>query len=383
MKTSPALRLGSLPPLRISPGTLVTVLLFAVLMYPALARGGAEPTAVVPLAVGIGLFMILSVLVHEAAHALVARAFGATVDHIALTLWGGHTQYRARTMSALGSVLVSLSGPGANLLLAGLSLGLVQLTDPGSSAAVFFSVSSWLNLVLAVFNLLPGLPMDGGRALESLLGAVLKDPVLGTRITAWLGRAIAVAVVAYPLWRIVRAGGAGGFSLLTLLWALLIAGMLWQGATRALAGAALQGRIRTLDAAALATRTRIVPPEVPLAELGTAALEHVLILDRTTARPGTAAQRDAPARPGTVGRAFRIDPAAAAAVPPAHRASTPVRAVARPLGELVALPTALRGEALIEAMIAAPAPAYLVLDPDGGARGVIHSAEVNALLRAR
>ena len=98
--TSPTVRLGSLPPLRVSPGTLLTVLLFAVIMYPSLSRGGIPATTAVLLAVGIGAFMIVSVLVHEAGHALVARGFGASVDHIALTLWGGHTQYRGAPLGA-------------------------------------------------------------------------------------------------------------------------------------------------------------------------------------------------------------------------------------------------------------------------------------------
>src|SRR5699024_12561685 len=113
------------------------------------------------------------------------------------------------------------------------------LALPAAVATVFPPVSAGLVMVLAVVHLLAGLPMDGGRALATLLGAVLGRADLGTRITAWLGRAIAVAVVAYPLGRIMRDGGAGSLSLLTLVWALLIAGMLWQGATRALAGARL------------------------------------------------------------------------------------------------------------------------------------------------
>ncbi|WP_169928805.1 site-2 protease family protein [Brachybacterium ginsengisoli] len=370
--TTPTVRLGPLPPLRVSPGTLITVLLFAVLMYPGLSRGGVAPSTAVLLAVGIGLFMIVSVLVHEAAHALVARAFGADVDHIALTLWGGHTQYRSRRMSTLGSLLVSLSGPLANLLLAALSHGVVQLTEVGSAGAVFFSVSSWLNLVLALFNLLPGLPMDGGRALETLLGAALRNPGLGTRITAWLGRAIAVAVVAYPLWRILRDGGAGGFSLLSLVWAMLIAGMLWQGASQALRGATLQDRVTTLDASALASPVRVVPLGTPLGHLDPAEdLSQVLVLDRTTARQGT------------VGRVLRIDPAAAGSVPADQRASTPVEAVSGAMGDLGALPAALRGDDLLQAMLEHPAPAYLVLAEDGTASGVIMSADVNALLRGR
>lgn len=372
MMTGPTLRLGALPPLRVSPGTLLTVLLLAVLMYPALSRGGAEQGTVVLLAVGLGVFMIVSVLVHEIAHAVTARAFGAHVDHIALTLWGGHTQYRAREMPALASVLVSLSGPLSNGVLAALAAAMVQVAEPGTSLAVFCAVSAWLNLALTLFNLLPGLPMDGGRALESLLAAVLRKPVLATQITAWAGRAIAVAVVAYPLTRIVRDGGAGSLSLLTLVWAVLIAGMLWQGATQALTGAALQERIRTLDASGLAVPMRVVPSTTPLSALGEESeLERVLILEPDPA---------APHRPG---RGYRIDRSAAEAVPSEHRASTPVRAVAGSVGEIGVLPGSLQGDALIEAMLSRPAPGYLVLEEDGSVRGVIMSADVNALLRRR
>lgn len=370
--SGPTLRLGALPPIRVSPGTLLTVLLLAVLMYPALSRGGAEQGTVVLLAVGLGVFMIVSVLVHEIAHAVTAHAFGARVDHIALTLWGGHTQYRAREMPALASVLVSVSGPLSNAALAALAAAAEPLFEPGSSLAVFCSVSAWLNLALALFNMLPGLPMDGGRALESLLSAVLRRPVLATRITAWAGRAIAVAVVAYPLLQIMRSGGAGSLSLLTLVWAVLIAGMLWQGATQALSGAALQERIRTLDAGALAVPMRLVAPTTPLSALGDeAALETVLILERDPS---------APHRPG---RGYRVDRSAAGTVPPEHRASTPVRAVAGSVGEIGALPATLQGDGLIEAMLTSPAPGYLVLEEDGTVRGVIMSADVNALLRRR
>ncbi|WP_246821605.1 site-2 protease family protein, partial [Brachybacterium sp. HMSC06H03] len=258
------LRIGALPPLQVSPATLVTVLLVAVLMFPSLQGPGLSAGRSALVALGLGLFLILSVLVHELAHALVARAFGARVDHIALTLWGGHTQYRAERMPAIGSVLVSLAGPASNGLLAAATGALGAIAAQGTVLSVAASFATWLNVVLALFNLLPGLPMDGGRALESLLGAVLRRPVLGTRITAWIGRAIAVGVVVLPLSRIVRLGGAGGFSLLTLLWALLIAGLLWQGASRALEETRVQERVAALDAAALARPVRLLAPHTPL-----------------------------------------------------------------------------------------------------------------------
>src|SRR5699024_4302982 len=230
-------------------------------------------------------------------------------------------------------------------------------------------VSAWLNLVLAIFNLLPGLPMDGGRALESILGAVLGDPLRGTRITAWIGRLLAAAVIVLPLWRILEAGGAGSISLLTLVWALLIAGMLWQGATRALHGAALGARIRTLDAGGLAAPMRIVDAQLPLATLDAAgpppaSAPTAPTAPATSTAPARSAAPAAPpalapsplparraARARAVGRAARLDPAAAAAVPPPQRAAGPVAAVARTIGDLGALPPAGQGDALIDAML--------------------------------
>ncbi|MDN5685437.1 MAG: site-2 protease family protein [Brachybacterium sp.] len=369
---SPTLRLGALPPIQVSPGTLVTVLVLAVILYPGLGGSGASATTGALLALGIAVFMIVSVLAHEASHALSAHAFGARVDHIALTLWGGHTQYRGEALGTVASVVISLSGPLANGVLAALTTGLGALSLPGTPADVLWTYCSYLNIALALFNLLPGLPMDGGRALEALLGGVLGDVLLGTRVTAWIGRAIAVAVVAVPLWRIVGARGTGSLGLLTLLWALLIAGMLWQGASRALQAATLQHRVETLDAAALARPMHLVGPQQVLAELGGGTdLDAVLVLDR------------ADARPGTLGRAYRIHPAAAAPRPAARRDRTPVSAVAGSVGEIGLLDASLRGNALISVMLSHPLPAYLVRESDGRARGIIMSADVNGLLRGR
>lgn len=372
----PMLRIGTLPPLQISPGTLVTVLLIAAVLFPSLQRPGLPVGASALIALGLGLFLILSVLVHELSHALVARLFGARIDHIALTLWGGHTQYRAERMPALGSVLVSLAGPASNAALAGLTAAVAALAAPEGVLGAVASFATWLNVVLALFNLLPGLPMDGGRALESLLGAVLRRPTAGTRITAWIGRAIAVGVLLVPLVRIMRSGGAGTVGLLTLVWALLIAGLLWQGATRALAGARTQDRVDALDVSAVLRSVRLLPPQAPLSALEGAQApgahdEQVLLLDRVDPRPGT------------VGRALLPAPEAIAAVPAAQRGSTTASAVARPLGDVVALRTGLAGEELVSAMLSRPAPVYLVVGADGTPAGVILSADVNDLLRGR
>lgn len=374
---SPTLRIGALPPLKISPGTLVTLAILAVILYPALAApAGRDTTTAVALATAIAVFLIISVLVHEISHAVAAKAFGGHVDHIALTLWGGHTQYRAGRSSAIASVTISLAGPASNLLLATLATGLGALTEPASELGLFWWFSARLNLVLAVFNLLPGLPMDGGRAVESILGALTRNRLLGTRITAWIGRAIAVAVVTWPVVLLARSSVLDTVLLLMLLWALMIAGMLWQGASRALEAAHLRHRIEGLDATALAQPVRLIAPAHPVGDLGEGSeLAHVLILQPPA--PGGAGA------PDLLGRAYRVLPEAARAVPAERRADTPASAVAGPVGEVGVLSAALQGDDLITAMLSRPRPAYLVRDEHGQTRGVIMSADVNALLRGR
>ena len=127
-----------------------------------------------------------------------------------------------------------------------------------------------------------------------------------------------------------------------------------------------------LDAAALARPVRLLAPHTPLAGLpdGPGA-EQVLLLDPASPRPGT------------VGRALRLQPEAVAAVPPGHREQVSASAVAEPVGDVVALRTGLGGEELVSAMLARPAPVYLVVDPDGRPQGVFLSADVNTLLRGR
>jgi Zn-dependent protease len=385
--TTPALRIGSLPPIHINPGSLLTILVLAVLVFPMYAGPWIPASVSVLVAVGVALFMMVSVLVHEIGHALVARAFGGTVDHIALTLWGGHTQFRAERMGHLPSLLISLAGPAGNLVLAAFATGAGALTENGTAASAFWAVSGTLNIALAVFNLLPGLPMDGGRALESLLGLLLRRPLLATRITGWIGRAIAVGVVAAPLVIILRSGGAGTGTLITLLWALLIAGMLWQGASQALRDAGMRSRVEHLTLAQLTRPVRLLHAETPLATvLGPDApedpahlaqhLQDLLILSPDPTPPGAP---DA-ARAG-VGRGYRLDAEAAASVPTTQRDQVQLSAVARWLGPIGALDASLEGEQLLRVIMAQPFPAYLIRESDGAVHRLLLSDDLNQVLR--
>lgn len=364
-----SLRLPGLPPIRVSAATLVMVAILVLLLQPAFARlpgvgmGGAL-LATTALALGL----VLAIALHEIAHALVARASGAQVDHIALTLWGGHTTYRARRVGTIASILISLAGPATNLLIAGAATLLQETAAPGGVLHLFWSLTATLNLTLAIFNLLPGLPMDGGRALESLLQAILRSPRTGTVVTAWIGRAIAVAVVAVPLLRVARGGGSA--SMLLLVWAVIIAGTLWQGASEALRTSGIRERVREISAQDLVRPVLLLPAEAPL-----------LALRDAVPHPGAAGAR-APVLlvQDAQGRAGTPDADAVQAVPRERWAEVPLSAVTTWIGPLGRVREDLDGEELVEELSAAPRALHLVEDRAGRIVGVITTADVNAHL---
>lgn len=359
----PELRLGALPPIRVSGGTLVTVGLLALLVHPAVARvPGIGPGTALAVAIGIGAFMIVSVAVHELAHALTAIAFGAKVDHMALTLWGGHTQYSGGRLRSWHSILISLVGPVANAVIGAAAAWSEPLAAGSPALAVFLYFAATLNYALAVFNLLPGLPMDGGRALEGVLTALTRAPGTATRITAWIGRGIAVLVGGCALWRVLADPDGG--SLLLLLWGLLIASMLWQGASSALRTARLEERVGAADLSRLLRPARVLSAEAPVAVLDGTDPSTVLVDDGA----------------GGIGL---VDARALASVPEQAHTRTPLRAVSAPLPVQARLRLPLSGTALVATMLARPYPVYLVVDEQGRVRGTVRAADVDAHLHGR
>ena len=173
----------------------------------ALSRELWAPVATGPAAVALsGVFAVAffaCVLVHELAHAVVARAVGVPTAEIRLFVFGGVARIRGEPADPGGEALVAMAGPLASVTLAGL-LGLASWQVPGPAgdlAALLFLG----NLVVAGFNLLPGFPLDGGRVARALIWRVTGRRLLATRLTALLGRALAAALVlggaAAALWQ--------------------------------------------------------------------------------------------------------------------------------------------------------------------------------------
>jgi Zn-dependent protease len=148
------------------------------------------------------LFLFLSTIMHELGHSLVARARGVAVSSITLVFFGGSSDIRRTDERPLDELLIAVSGPGASLLFALTIVGIrMALPPPGSTwttdpmpLMIFLESTILLNLWLAGFNLLPTLPLDGGRALRGLLWLGTGDYRKATRIASIVGQTIAAAL---------------------------------------------------------------------------------------------------------------------------------------------------------------------------------------------
>jgi len=151
------------------------------------------------LAGGAAALLVLgSLALHEAGHWVVARRAGLPVTRLALSLVGGALELDSAPRTAATEFRIALGGPLASLLTALVAaaahVALVESSvDP--LAASVAAVVAVANLAVAVLNLLPGLPLDGGRVLKAAVWGVTGDETRATRVAAGAGRALAVALI--------------------------------------------------------------------------------------------------------------------------------------------------------------------------------------------
>jgi len=168
-------------------------------------RTGSVATGVVT-----ALLLFGSVLLHELGHAMVALTFGLPIAGIDLHVFGGTAKMAEAPRSPREELWVALAGPAVSLALGvAASLGVMALPATLSSWSPALTYVAVANLMLFAFNLLPALPMDGGRVLRALL-ASRKGFVTGTRLAVRVGRVVAIALavvgVFYDPWMVVMAG---------------------------------------------------------------------------------------------------------------------------------------------------------------------------------
>jgi Zn-dependent protease/CBS domain-containing protein len=192
----------------------------AVAVFPNQNPGLGDGTYIAMALVAAVLFFT-SILLHELGHALQAQREGMEIEGITLWLFGGVAQFKGMFESAGAEFRIAIAGPLVSLAL---GLGFVGAAVAVSGAAEVDGVLAWLgyiNLALLVFNLLPALPLDGGRVLRSILWRVKDDFRSATEIAAGIGRAFGFLFIGLGLALFFWANATGGLWLAFIGWFLL------------------------------------------------------------------------------------------------------------------------------------------------------------------
>jgi Zn-dependent protease/CBS domain-containing protein len=224
-------------------------------------------TAIVwSLAAVTAVLFFISILVHEMSHALVARRRGIAVRSITLFALGGVANMEKDSSDAKSEFWVAIAGPLTSVAIGVFFLGLAIASgwqpDAGTPASPLWAGFVWLgfiNIVLAVFNMIPGYPLDGGRVLRSAIWWFTNDAVRATRIAATVGQVIAVAFIATGLFRFFAGAGIGALWIAFIGWFLSqAAGASYQEVqtSQALAGVRVKDVMST-DCAAIDARMNL------------------------------------------------------------------------------------------------------------------------------
>ncbi|GAA1338853.1 site-2 protease family protein [Arthrobacter roseus] len=311
------------------------------------------------------ILLMLSVLVHELAHALSARAFGWPTDKIVLTLWGGHTQFSGFVATPGRSVIMAMAGPAANAVIAFVGWLILPLFDPGSVGSLLVNILVWANILIAAFNVLPGLPLDGGRMVESLVWKATGSQHKGTIAAGWAGRVIVVVMVLGLLVVPLLRGGAPDLTVLIIT--LLVGGFMWMGASSAIYAAHIYLRVDSTSVRALMQAAVGVPmgASVLQAEAAGSGVPAVVLLDDE-------------GRPTAI-----LDNVAAQNVPVHLRATTPSSAAARTLADDAVLMDWQEGPGLVAVMTKLDRSEYAIVGDQRQVVGVLYQAAVVAAVKGQ
>ena len=340
--------------------------LIAVLLAPKIddvepGLGGFKYVAGVAFAV----LLYLSVLLHEMSHALMAKRYGLRVKSITLHFLGGVTEIDGEPDTPRREFGVSVVGP-----LTSIAVGLVfyalhfVVTDGVLGLAV--DGLAFANLIVGGLNLVPGLPLDGGRVLRAAVWKVSGSPHKGTIVAGWGGRVTALLALAWPL--AMELFLSVPPTIVDYLLAFVIATFLWGGASSAMTSARLRRKLPALQARALARRTLAVPADLPLAEAVRRAQQE---------QAGSIVVLDQAGRPSGI-----VNEASLLATPEDRRPWLPVSAVTRSMEDGLVFPADIAGEPLVRAMQRTPATEYLLVEADGSVFGVLTSEDVDRAFAA-
>ena len=340
---------------------LLIAAIFAVVLAPGIEQqqpGLGNLKYVAGLAFVVLLY--LSLLLHEISHAVMAQRYGLGVRSISLNFLGGATEIDSEARTPGQEFKVAVVGPLTSVAIGAVAAALWFVTPDGLLRYAVAMLAT-TNLIVGVFNLVPGLPLDGGRVLRALVWKVTGNMHRGTIVAAWGGRVAAVLVLATPL--LLRGLLGRNPNFYDYLIVVVIAWFLWSGATASMVSARIRRRLPALKARPLARRVVAVSDELPVSEAVRRANE---------VGAGAIIVHTGDDRLSGV-----VSEVALLATPEERRAWVPVRSVTRSVDDGHVLRADIEGEELIRAMNSTPAEQYVLVESDGSIFGVLSTADVD------
>ena len=183
---------------------------------PGLSRG-----TYVAMAIAAAILFFASLLLHELGHALQAKRDGVEIEGITLWLFGGVARFKGMFPSAGAELRIAVAGPVVSVLLGGLFVAVAAVGGLGNAVDGVAAWLGYINLLLLVFNLLPALPLDGGRVFRSLLWLRSGDFSRATRIASDVGRGFGYLLIGLGMLLFIVQGAWSGAWLAFLGWFLL------------------------------------------------------------------------------------------------------------------------------------------------------------------
>jgi len=345
-------------PVHVSPYWFIIAGVFIVIYANELSGSLQGTTTRYLVAAAFVVLLYVSVLFHELSHSVVARGYGLPVRRIVLWPLGGVSEIDREAPTPGREFAIAAAGPALSLVLGGIGWGLYQVANTGITGALIRQLV-FANIIVGLFNLLPGLPLDGGRMLRAVIWLVTKKPNNATIAAAWTGRVLALGLLAVPFFT----GGLAGGDMVSTLWVIVIAGFMWTGATQSIKATRFRERLPALQARRLARKAISVPASTPLAEAvrraDEAGARAIVVVDHENT-------------PIAI-----VNESAVTATPPERRPWIDVGALARTIDPSLVLNADIGGMALIDALRRAPATEYLLTEQSGEVYGVLAARDLD------
>jgi Zn-dependent protease len=374
-------------PVYVTPSWLLVALLITLMFAPNVGRNIPElGEGRFAVSFAYAVLLYVSVLIHELGHALTAMRMGLPVRKITLQLLGGVTEMGGEARSPGREFSIAFAGPALSVFLGFAAWAGIHalggdpggIGDPSAAASAagegvgmrialeLLDALMYANFAVAIFNLLPGLPLDGGIMLRSVLWRITGRTSTATIAAGWVGRGLAVVVFFVPFG--IEAATGRQVGMISVIWGALLAGFIWMGATASMRGAVIRERLPSLQVRRLTRRAIPVVGDLPLGEALRRAQEagaQGLVVVDSGGRP--------------VGL---VNEASVSATPEQRRPWVAVSTLSRSIEPGLVLQADLAGEDLLRALEATPATEYLVVEANGDIYGILSASDVRRAVTA-